>query len=333
MAEQLKNNISLALKYRPQTFDEIVEQDTIKQILKEELRTNQLKRCLLFTGGAGTGKCLGKDTPVLMYDKTIKLVQDIEENELLMGPDTTPRRVISTAQGRELMYKVTLEDGSSFICNKSHILTLKYFYQGLILHANVESVFKHYEQNYKYEYFAIKYNDNHLYNFEIEKLSEDDYYGFSIEPVGPCESSFKNCFVLGNGIVTHNTTSARIFAREIDPNASNIIEINCADHTGVDDVRNLILEPSRVKPLIGTSKIFILDEVHMLTVQSQNALLKLLEEPPAFCIYILCTTDPQKILSTILSRVFRYDFQLITQQGIVNRLDYILKNEGYSLVN
>lgn len=66
---------------------------------------------------------------------------------------------------------------------------------------------------------------------------------------------------------------------------------------------------------------------HMLTAQSQNALLKLLEEPPSFCVYIMCTTDPQKVLSTILSRCFRYDFQLISHQGIVNRLNYILTQE------
>lgn len=66
---------------------------------------------------------------------------------------------------------------------------------------------------------------------------------------------------------------------------------------------------------------------HMLTVQSQNALLKVLEEPPKHCIFIMCTTDPQKILSTILSRSFRYDFQLISNEGIINRLKYILQTE------
>jgi DNA polymerase-3 subunit gamma/tau len=123
------------------------------------------------------------------------------------------------------------------------------------------------------------------------------------------------------------TTSARIFATDIEPTISNIIEINCADHTGVDDVRQLVIESSKVMPLTGNYKIFILDEVHMLTVQSQNALLKILEEPPAHCIYIMCTTDPQKILGTILSRAFRYDFQLISHKGIVDRLQYVLTQE------
>ena len=123
------------------------------------------------------------------------------------------------------------------------------------------------------------------------------------------------------------TTDARILAFELEPEKSNVIEINCADHTGVDDVRQLVIDASATRPLTGKYKIFILDEVHMLTTQSQNALLKLLEEPPAHCIYILCTTDPQKILGTIMSRAFRYDFQLISQQGIINRLNYILQEE------
>lgn len=123
------------------------------------------------------------------------------------------------------------------------------------------------------------------------------------------------------------TTSGRIFANTIEPTKGNIIEINCADHTGVDDVRQLVLDVSRTKPLAGTYKVFILDECHMLTTQSQNALLKIFEEPPAHCIYILCTTDPQKVLSTILSRSFRYDFSLISQQGIINRLQYVLEQE------
>lgn len=175
----MAKNDSLAVKYRPKSWCEVVEQDAIKQILNEELKSGKIKRCLLFTGGAGTGK----------------------------------------------------------------------------------------------------------------------------------------------------TTSARIFAREIESIETNIIEINCADHTGVDDVRSLIIETSRNKPIAGNYKIFILDEVHMLTTQSQNALLKILEEPPAHCVYIMCTTDPQKILGTILSRAFRYDFQLISHQGIVNRLQYVLEQE------
>lgn len=316
----------LTLKYRPQRFSDVYEQDAVKQILQYELQTGNIKRCLLFTGPAGCGKCLAKGTQILMHDNTIKNVEDILVGDLLMGPDNKSRIVTSLANGKELMYKVLLEDGSYFSCNKSHIITLKHNQTQQIEHFNVEDVYNN-PQKYK-DYYAIKYQDDKLYKFSIEKLHVDQYYGFIIE--GDYDSQIENidkCFVLANGIITHNTTSARIFAKEIESTVSNIIEINCADHTGIDDARQLIIEPSKSKPLVGAYKIFILDEVHMLTVQSQNALLKLFEEPPSFCIYIMCTTDPQKVLSTILSRCFRYDFQLISHQGIVNRLNYILTQE------
>lgn len=140
-------------------------------------------------------------------------------------------------------------------------------------------------------------------------------------------NNLKHVLLFTGGAGTGKTTSARIFANMLEKEKSNIYEINCADHTGVDDVRQLILDPCRTKPLVGMYKIFVLDEAHMLTVQSQNALLKVLEEPPKHCIFIMCTTDPQKILSTILSRSFRYDFQLISNEGIINRLKYILQTE------
>ena len=140
-------------------------------------------------------------------------------------------------------------------------------------------------------------------------------------------NNLKHVLLFTGGAGTGKTTSGRIFANTIEPTKGNVFEINCADHTGVDDVRQLDLDVSRTKPLAGNYKVFILDEVHMLTTQSQNALLKIFEEPPAHCIYIMCTTDPQKILPTIQSRAFRYDFQLISQKGIVDRLNYILQTE------
>ncbi len=169
-----------------------------------------------------------------------------------------------------------------------------------------------------------------LYNIYRPKKFDDVEEQFAVKQILGHElknNQVKGVLLFTGGAGTGKTTSARIFANELEPSRSNIIEINCADHTGVDDVRSLVIESSKTKPLHGKYKIFILDEVHMLTVQSQNALLKLLEEPPSYCIYIMCTTDPQKILGTILSRSFRYDFQLISQQGIVKRLNYILEQE------
>lgn len=84
----------------------------------------------------------------------------------------------------------------------------------------------------------------------------------------------------------------------------------------------------RTKPLQGKYKIFILDECHMLTVQAWNSLLKVLEEPPEYIVFLFCTTDPQKIIGTIMSRVQRFNFQRISTEGIIKRLKHILTQEG-----
>lgn len=89
------------------------------------LRNIQNQVNTMMIGPTGTGKCLGKDTPVLMYDGTIKMVQDIQVGDKLMGPDSTPRNVLSTTTGREELFKVIPKKGDSWVCNKSHILSLK----------------------------------------------------------------------------------------------------------------------------------------------------------------------------------------------------------------
>lgn len=135
-------------------------------------------------------------------------------------------------------------------------------------------------------------------------------------------------YITDNFVPTHNTTSARAFARQICSEQNAIItELDAASHNGVDDVRKLI-EDSKFKPIGQKYKVYILDEAHMLTNSAWAALLKVTEEPTPTSIFIFATTDPQKIPSTILSRIQRYDFQRITQNGIVNRLKYILDCEN-----
>lgn len=94
----------------------------------------------MILGPAGTGKCLGKDTPVLMYDGTIKMVQDVVVGDQLMGPDSKPRNVLSTTTGREELFKITPNKGDSWVCNKSHILSLKRTNDGTSLVGKIENV-------------------------------------------------------------------------------------------------------------------------------------------------------------------------------------------------
>lgn len=124
------------------------------------------------------------------------------------------------------------------------------------------------------------------------------------------------------------TTCARIFARKInekdgtisdDGFAFNVFELDAASNNSVDDIRNLT-DQVRYAPQIGKYKVYIIDEVHMLSQAAFNAFLKTLEEPPAHAIFVLATTEKHKIIPTILSRCQIYDFKRITIEDIQNHL-------------
>lgn len=136
----------------------------------------------------------------------------------------------------------------------------------------------------------------------------------------------KNAYLFCGGAGTGKTTCARIFANEINHGEGNPIEMDAASNSGVDDVRNII-QQAQTKSLDSEYKVFIIDECHSISNTGWQAFLKLIEEPPAKSIFIFCTTDPQKIPKTILSRVQRYDFHRISQKGIVLRLCHIIQTE------
>ena len=137
------------------------------------------------------------------------------------------------------------------------------------------------------------------------------------------------------------TTMARVLARTINNvdmdvdgenlnNTLNIIEIDAASNNSVDDVRSL-RERVRIPPQSGRYKVYIIDEIHMLSKAAFNALLKTLEEPPAHVIFIFATTEPHRILPTILSRCQRFDFRRITVDEIVARLEMISQKENITI--
>lgn len=136
----------------------------------------------------------------------------------------------------------------------------------------------------------------------------------------------KNAYLFCGPAGCGKTTCARIFANEINKGLGNPIEMDAASNSGVDDVRN-ITQQAQTKSLDSEYKVFIIDECHSISNTGWQAFLKLIEEPPAKSIFIFCTTDPQKIPRTILSRVQRYDFTKISQKGIVDRLGYIVEEE------
>ena len=137
----------------------------------------------------------------------------------------------------------------------------------------------------------------------------------------------KQAYLFCGSSGTGKTTSARIFANEVNGGKGKPIEIDGASNNGVDNIRQII-DDCRMKSLDSKYKVYIIDEVHMLSIGAFNALLKVLEEPPKGVIFILCTTDPHKIPATILSRVQRFQFKRIPQNEVVKRLQYVLQQEG-----
>ncbi len=107
----------------------------------------------------------------------------------------------------------------------------------------------------------------------------------------------------------------------------DIIEVDAASHTGVDNVRENIIANARVAPARCQYKVFIIDEVHMLSISAFNALLKIIEEPPEYVVFILCTTEVHKVPTTIISRCQRFDFKRISVSEITKKLQYIASKE------
>jgi len=150
---------------------------------------------------------------------------------------------------------------------------------------------------------------------------------------------------------TGKTTLARIFAKVLNckkvkngepcnqcdsclaanqGNFLDLIEIDAASNRGIEEIRNL-KDSAQVASMAGGYKIFIIDEVHMLTKDAFNALLKILEEPPAHVVFMLATTEPHKILPTVLSRVQRFDFKRLTPVQILQKLKYISRAENIEI--
>ncbi len=107
----------------------------------------------------------------------------------------------------------------------------------------------------------------------------------------------------------------------------DIIEIDAASHTGVDNVRENIINSSRFTPTKNKFKVFIIDEIHMLSISAFNALLKTLEEPPAHAMFILATTEIHKVPQTIISRCQRFDFRKVSAKDLIQRLNFIISQE------
>lgn len=142
----------------------------------------------------------------------------------------------------------------------------------------------------------------------------------------------RNCYLFSGDSGCGKTTIARCFAKSINKGIGDPIEIDGAVNNGVDNVR-AIVDSANQRSLTGEYKIFIIDECHAITSAGWQAFLKGLEEAPKYSIFIFCTTEPNKIPDTILSRVQRYNIPKVAQPLIMQRLCYICEQEGFTNYN
>lgn len=499
---------SLAVKYRPKKFEDVVEQTVPKTILCEQLKNKSFKNCLLFCGGAGTGKAQPLYSKVLTPNGFITMGEVTLNTIVITGNGNEATVTNIYYPGERPVYEITLSNCIKFRVADEHLNTI-YEKQGDSYIEYTEDTNKLLKRDLENTYIRIISED----------LQTNEYY--SIKSIIPIDADICKCiyvdapehtYITDNYVVTHNTTSARIFANEINDFKGHPIEIDAASHNGVDDARKII-DDARTQSLDSEYKTFILDECfhkdtlistihglkkiseitlgeevynltntgivegiaennvvpkrlvivttttgdilttsdhlfftsngwveankltpntflldmdifnsiyakyykidsqtsdiniftavtwenlvashlqyslknvckvvsilsysegntafekyftkeelyspyvkmydlqvsghpsyyangvlvhncHMLSNAAWNAMLKVIEEPPKKTVFLFCTTDPQKIPSTILSRVQRYNFQKISLDGIINRLKYIVKEENKNI--
>ena len=144
------------------------------------------------------------------------------------------------------------------------------------------------------------------------------------------QNKVSHAYLFCGGRGTGKTTVARIFAHDIGCNPEDIIEIDAASNRGIDEIREL-REAVRTAPFSSPYKVYIVDEAHMLTKEAANALLKTLEEPPTHVIFILATTDPEKLPQTIVSRCQKIVFQSPDIETLAKRLAYVAQEEDKTI--
>lgn len=213
--------------------------------------------------------------------------------------------------------------------NKTFIQNLKFIVEslgGYVIATNVkDKVFLQVIVNIEVGNKAdIEYNPESVIRRQIVNIVK-------ISEAYPCQCIMidhpDHTYISDNFIQTHNTTLGRIVASNLNENQGTPIEIDAASHNGVESIRDIVNQ-AKLYPIGSKYKIFIIDECHALSNAAWQSMLKVLEEQPAKSIFILLTTNPEKIPATILSRVQKFQLSNISLEGIENRLKYVISEEN-----
>lgn len=325
--------MNLAAKYRPTEFSEVSEQSAVVDILKKICSEKELtNRNFLFIGPAGTGKAQPLYSKVLTPEGFITMGEVEVGTKVITDKGATAKVSGIYPQGVRPIYEIVLEDGAKIRVSDEH-LNLVHLYS-----------------------FAIE-KDSHIVLNTLDLLNllehPDEYSLYIDSPTNvplPSEISASrqivridfvgdeecqcimvdhpdHTYISDNYIPTHNTTLGRIISRHLNNGStSGVIEIDAASHSGADAARD-ITNQARAYPVGTAWKCFLIDECHSISSQGWQVLLKTLEENPAKSIFVLCTTNPEKIPATILSRVQTFRLSKISIDGITQRLKHICDSE------
>ena len=247
---------ALATKYRPKRFADVVEQDVTKAILTEQLENKTFKNCLLFCGGAGTGKAQPLNSKVLTPKGFVKMCKVKIGMEVITGDYNTALISGVFPQGKREIYKIYLSNGDTIQVSDEHI--------NIIYTENKEGKFEESTMLTK-DLINIDYTNLFMRKIVGNGLFNAYYSISDIKFVGlkKCQCILvdapEHTYITDNYIVTHNTTSARIFANEVNGFKGKTIEIDAASNNSVEHARNII-EQAQTQALDSEYKVFVLDE-------------------------------------------------------------------------
>lgn len=317
---------NLAAKYRPKTFDDVSEQLLVMNMVQNLVSDPDMSvRNFLFTGPAGTGKAQPMYSQIYTPSGDFIFMRDVKLGDEVYTHKGNIGHVAGIfPQGVRDVYRLHSEDGRCIDVSDEHLNIVDIYDGDNWISLNIETQYLEQFMNHVRIYLPpVLLPDKKIDRSEIITV---EYLGKT-----ECQCIYidhpDHTYVSDNFTPTHNTTTARIIANVINEGQGEPIEIDAASHSGVEAIRDIIAQ-ARTYPVGCKWKVFILDEVHSISQQGWQALLKTLEEGPARSIFLMATTNPEKIPATILSRVQVFRLSKISLSGIVNRLKYIIDQEN-----